>query len=201
MEEMCLNNQGVSANCSGRVQTAIQAGKLYELYLQYLPNSQKVWDSYFSLSNPRSEIVWTRNNPEKMIVPFENPNDQKVLDFLKINIEDEWKWTGWNLILDFRSSAPVHVDFQAGVVPHVNGVGGDTIVMDNNAPLTEWDVQWTIRHEFGHVLGFTDCYMEFYDPKLKAIVTYQLDIENIMCARSGKFLRAHYETLKDNYLH
>jgi hypothetical protein len=72
--------------------------------------------------------------------------------------------------------------------------------MDANTPLTEWDVQWTIRHEFGHVLGFVDCYLEFYDPSEKAIVTYQLDIDHLMCARSGRMQKSMYDVLKQYYL-
>jgi len=52
--------------------------------------------------------------------------------------------------------------FEPGVTPHVNGIGGRIITMDANAPLDDYDVSWTIRHEYGHVLGFPDCYVEFY---------------------------------------
>ncbi len=198
--QMCSNSEGRFVSCKQLVNKAEQSQKLYELYLKYLPGSQELWDSYFDLHNPRREIVWTSQSPLKMLVPFQDPSDVKILDFLRFNIEDEWRWDLWELTLDFRKSAAIHVQFQPGVTPHVNGLGGDTIVMDQNAPLTEWDVQWTIRHEFGHVLGFMDCYVEFYDSTEKTIVTYQLDITNMMCARSGRMQQTHFETLKRNYL-
>jgi hypothetical protein len=198
--QMCFNNLGLHQNCEGVVDASIKSKKAYELYVKYLPTSQELWDSYFSLHNPRHEIVWTSADSTKMSVPFADPNDPKISDFLKVNIEDEWKWDGWHLILDFQKSADIHVEFQPGVTPHVNDLGGNTITMDNNAPLTEWDVQWTIRHEFGHVLGFEDCYLEFYEPSEAAIISYQLDIDNLMCARSGRMQQTHYETLKASYL-
>lgn len=198
--QMCMNGEGLDADCDQMVAASLKSGKAYEFYLKYLPRSQAIWDSNFSLHNPRREIVWNQTEPLKMIVPFQDPRDFSILNFLKLNIENEWKWDAWGLVLDFRKSAAIHVEFQAGATPHVNGLGGNTIVMDKNAPLTEWDVQWTIRHEFGHVLGFTDCYMEFYDPKVEAIVTYQLDIQNLMCARSGRMQKIHYETLKSVYM-
>jgi hypothetical protein len=102
--------------------------------------------------------------------------------------------------LDFKKNAPVHVEFQPGVVPHVNDIAGDTIVMDKNASLNEWDVQWTIRHEFGHVLGFTDCYVEFYDSAAQQMVNYQIDVSNLMCSRAGKFKQTHFDEMKANYL-
>jgi hypothetical protein len=198
--QMCQNSEGPMLDCAAEVEKSIAKKAAYEFYLKYLPGSQDIWDSYFSLHNPRPEIEWTAANPLKMLVPFQDPKDSKILDFLRVNIQDEWKWDKWQLVLDFKSSADIHVEFEPGVTPHVNDLGGNTITMDNNTPLTEWDVQWTIRHEFGHVLGFTDCYLEFYDPKEKAIINYQLDVENLMCARSGRMQQRHYETLKNSYL-
>ncbi len=200
LEQMCMNTDGPYSTCDSKTSKALSANKAYEFYLKYLPRSQKIWDSNFSLHNPRSEIIWSKSNPSQMIVPFQKPSSLDILNFLKINIEDEWKWDGWQMLLDFRKMANIHVEFEPGAVPHVNGLGGDTIVMDENAPLTEWDVQWTIRHEFGHVLGFIDCYVEFYDSKAEAIVTYQLDVENLMCARSGRMQKSMFETLKSSYL-
>ena len=48
---------------------------------------------------------------------------------------------------------------------------------------TQMNVQWTIRHEFGHVLGFPNCYLEFYDNDTATMVSYQLDVTNLMCSR------------------
>ncbi len=197
--QMCQNNDGLSRDCANRAAASIQNQRAYEFYLGFLNNSESIWNGYFSLENPRAEITWSSATPNVMNVPFMNPGNDRVLEFLKFNIEEEFKWDLWNLKLNFVSQAPIHVEFQAGVTPHVNGAGGDTITMDANAPLTEWDVQWTIRHEFGHVLGFVDCYEEFYDPTEKAIITYQLDIEHLMCARSGRMQKSLYDTLKQFY--
>ena len=43
-------------------------------------------------------------------------------------------------------------------------------------------------HEFGHVLGFPDCYTEFYDSEKKSLIYYEISKEdtNIMCSlKSG----------------
>jgi hypothetical protein len=81
----------------------------------------------------------------------------------------------------------------------VDKLGGNEITMDKNAPLSEYEVQWTIRHEFGHVLGFRDCYLEFYDSTEKAIVSYQFDVTNLMCSRQGHLKEIHYQELKRLY--
>lgn len=38
-----------------------------------------------------------------------------------------------------------------------------------------------IAHEFGHVLGFEDCYIEFYNDQ-KEIIYYEIDKSNLMCS-------------------
>jgi hypothetical protein len=54
----------------------------------------------------------------------------------------------------------------------------------------------TFAHELGHVLGFPDCYHEFYDQKTKEIIYYTLDKtgKNLMCHLNGK------ASMPDSYL-
>jgi hypothetical protein len=85
--------------------------------------------------------------------------------------------------------------FEAGVVPHVNGLGGNEIVMDSTQPIEEYESQWTIRHEYGHVIGLPDCYHEFYDSELGAFVNYQLDVTDLMCSRAGNMKERIYKEL------
>ena len=82
---------------------------------------------------------------------------------------------------------------------NVNGLGGNQIVMDSNQPIEEYESQWTIRHEFGHVLGLPDCYHEFYDTNLEAYVNYQLDVTDLMCSRAGNMKERIYTELKKAY--
>ena len=71
--------------------------------------------------------------------------------------------------------------------------------MDANSPLSEYNVQWTIRHEFGHVIGFPDCYHEFYDATESTMISYQIDITNLMCSRRGHLQQAHVDELRRVY--
>ncbi len=57
-------------------------------------------------------------------------------------------------------------------------------------------VRRVIRHEYGHVLGFPDCYVEFYDSEAKAIINYQIDTTNLMCSRRGKLQEKHFLELQ-----
>jgi hypothetical protein len=71
--------------------------------------------------------------------------------------------------------------------------------MDGNRNIDEYSARWTIRHEYGHVLGFPDCYLEFYDVETETMINYQLDITDLMCSRRGAFKVNHFDQLKAAY--
>ncbi len=132
-------------------------------------------------------------------MPFLDPLDKMVEDFLTYNLQEEWKFLSWQLVLSFSQSASIFIRFEPDAMPNVDVVGGNQITMNKNAPLTEYDVQWIIRHEFGHTLGFVDCYLEFYVPSENAMMAYQIDIDNLMCSRQGHIQQTHYEQMKKYY--
>ncbi len=186
-------------NCTSAIEKAWTENKLAEAYAKYFPSAKRLWDNFFVIPSnaARSDFSWNGNT---MNVVFNTPSIPKFIPYLKNNIEDEFRWNGWGLKMTFGSypNGPKLV-FEPGVVPHVNGLGGDTITMDSNQPIEEYESQWTIRHEFGHVLGLPDCYHEFYDTELKAYVNYQLDITDLMCSRAGNMKERIYLELKKAY--
>lgn len=198
----CFNGEELDI-CENNLTAAVtSAAELQTFASQIIEISRNLWNSYFVMQWDRSDIIWTAAHPEVLHVPFVDPKDPGVMKYLRDNIEDEWKWLGWNLRLDFQpgsESTMTHLRYEVGGTPRVEVP--NTIVMDKNQPTTEYDSQWTIRHEFGHILGFPDCYMEFYDADKAAIVSYQLDITNLMCSRRGAFKETHFNELKRVYLH
>ncbi len=195
---ICKNNSGWG-NCTTKVEKAWTDNKLADVYNQMIATSKKLWDGFFQIpfGGARGDVKWVGNT---MTVPFNTPSIAKFGPYLQDNIQDEWKWENWALKIAFGtySNGPELV-FETGVVPHVNGLGGNTITMDSNQPIEEYESQWTIRHEFGHVIGFPDCYHEFYDNDLKAYVNYQLDITDLMCSRAGNMKERLYTELKRVY--
>jgi hypothetical protein len=181
----CLNTEGSMSTCEQYLNSMITKDQVLQFHQRYVARAKSVFNKFFAIGATRSDIVWNSSKPNLINFPFRDPNNEAIADFLKVNIEDEWKWGAWKLVLNFLPNALTHMVFEAGTTPHVNGLAGNTITMDANAPLTEYDVQWTIRHEFGHVLGFPDCYIEFFEEETGDMVNYQIDTSNLMCSRAN----------------
>ncbi len=200
--QICINTVNQLSICQTEFTNALSKGTIAGFYTKYIGASKANWDHFFLIPGDakRSDITWTSSNPNVMTVPFNTPTVARIQSYLSDNIQDEWKFNGWNLKLNFGSFAngPL-IEFQTGVVPHVESVGGNVIVMDQNQSVEEYESQWTIRHEFGHVLGFLDCYVEFYDESLNAFVNYQLDTTDLMCSRAGNMKERLYTELKRAY--
>lgn len=201
---VCRNSNRSVSQCSGDLDTAIRQKTVKQYYDRYLPRSKTVFDGYFVLQGARRDVQWTSANPNSFVLPFITPDNLEVRDWLRDNIQDEWRLNGWQLTLGFRpgsswDSSTAHVVFEEGTTPHVNGLGGSEITMDANRSIQEYTSRWTIRHEFGHVLGLPDCYIEFYDTDRRVMINYQIDTSNLMCSRTGKLQPKHVEELKRVY--
>jgi hypothetical protein len=197
----CHNTGDSVASCRAELASGLHdPNGAWTFHQNYLGQAKAMWDSFFDLQNPRDDIRWTSADPNTLYMPFVTPSDPAVQAWLKDNIEDEWRVGSWHLRLDFspRSSGP-HVVFVAGATPHVNGLGGNEITMDANRSIQEYTTRWTIRHEFGHTLGFPDCYAEFYDPDQGVMINYQMDIDNLMCSRRGHLQPLHVDELRRAY--
>lgn len=200
---LCRNAGQSLSSCSGAVEGARLNRSLASLYARFLPQGRRNWDSFFDIGNARGDIRWGTQHEHTAHLPFRRHKEDRYTVFVKSNVEEGFSWKEFRLVLDLQpTEAPAshpHVIFEAGATPHVNGLGGNQIVMDANAPLTEWDVQWTIRHEFGHVLGLPDCYVEFFDPSAREMVNYQLDVTDLMCSRAGRMNERIFDELRQTY--
>lgn len=203
LTSMCFNEDRSDdrENCAGSIDRLIQVGSDLEAYYsQKARISQSIFDEYFTIPSyaPRQEIQWEGDH---LVAPFADPGREDARAFLQDNIQDEWRFESWYLALPIVNSGwgIPRMEFESGATPHVNGLGGDVITMNAEQPLTEYDAQWTIRHEYGHVLGFPDCYVEFYEPERNVIVNYQFDTENLMCSRRGHIQQRHVDELLRAY--
>ena len=142
---LCLNNRKSQKYCDKIISSKDSRLEIYE---RFIINAERNWKSFFALQNPRKDVIWDKENEMKVI--FADPNDSKIASFLKDNIEDEFKFGDWALKMDFVAPARgvSRLEFKSGVTPHVNKLGGNIITMDKAASIDEYDIQWTIRHEY-----------------------------------------------------
>jgi hypothetical protein len=195
---MCMNNVSNLPRCRSEVKSAIGSGRsVLPLFERWQAKAQDTWNQFFDIRTSRRDIQ--NSTPTLMEMPFRDPKDAKIEAFLRDNIEDEWRFGSWQLKMTFTANAAAYVVFLPNVTPNVNGLAGNRITMNADQPLTEYDAQWTIRHEFGHVLGLPDCYVEFYDVDRQSIMNYQLDIDNLMCSRRGHIQQKHVDELQRVY--
>jgi hypothetical protein len=197
---LCRNDLSSSTSkCTALVERAVEQNRVRSLFEEKYPKAQKVWKSFFTIQNSdiRRDVQWT---DKEMWIPFRTPDEERHRKYLTSNIEAEYKWMDWSLKLNFGywSKGP-RLRFERGVMPHVDSVGGNVITMDSNQSIEEFESQWIIRHEFGHVLGLPDCYHEFYDDEEEAYVSYQLDTTDLMCSRAGNMNERIYKELKRVY--
>ncbi|MDG0815696.1 hypothetical protein [Bdellovibrio svalbardensis] len=182
--DVCFNATKWDPTCDTLMERALRNSTLFEMYKKYQDQAQRNYEKLFEVTNPRKDIY---SSAGSLVMGFKPSENDAINLFVKNNVEAEWQWTTGGLKLNFDSKAAANIRFIPGTVAYVEDVGGDTITMDSQVSIESWDSQWTIRHEYGHVLGFPDCYIEFWDDTEKAFVSYQFDLDNLMCSRAGKF--------------
>ena len=199
MMDICQNNQYSIKACEKAFESNRKKKNLKALKDQLWPAAMATCNSFFEIRNPRTDVSWDASEPNVMKAPFIDPKNEKISNWLKENIEDEFKTATWNFELNFveEGKDTAYLEFQPNVTPHVTR--GNIIVMDANSPIEEYDVKWTIRHEYGHILRIPDCYIEFYDETEEVAVNYQLDVKDLMCSRAGDFNQRLYDELKRVY--
>ncbi|OUR96425.1 hypothetical protein A9Q84_08720 [Halobacteriovorax marinus] len=94
-------------------------------------------------------------------------------------------WESDKLVVKFSDSEQgVRLQYSSEVVSRVESTNPHIILL-NGKLSGDFRVK-TIAHEFGHVLGFRDCYIEYYDTSKEEIIYYELERSqgNLMCSLS-----------------
>lgn len=216
---LCQNATGESPQaCKAHMNRHLIHQENLELILEtWRYGAQKNFDSLFVVSSERErrDLVFSELKSGLQIsLPFLEVSDMHYKNLLVDAAHTYWKRPDPPIFLSLR--------FQPGVqslpffswlpwlgklprltlLPHAQtatlfrGRHNSEIILNSSISPLDANLKWQVAHELGHVLGFPDCYVEFYDTNREAFVQYSLEKSNIMCETGGQAQSSHFQNLK-----
>lgn len=152
------------------------------------------FDKLFSLRSNHLLFQCTETSEEAspktfmLIKVFKGNWEEGHLKTLLKYVSDQWSNANYQLQFEVVNQTDIPGET---VVTILNTTNFNSYVPDNNTrvvylseKLDFLTKQKVLAHEFGHVLGFPDCYVEFFDDKEKELVYYEHSNTdtNIMCS-------------------
>lgn len=148
----------------------------------------KFYTRYFALNGYKGGFKCEKDSDTvKMHVPWYE-NNQRNQSFIKrmlsryfVSLDKKFQ------IVPLFTNNPnttdsVSIGFRDNVIPYVVNNGELRITMSSN--LNDEMFVRLLGHEFGHIMGLPDCYVEMYDSHREELTYYELDTRNHMCSVS-----------------
>lgn len=161
-------------------------GVMVERYYKRFKNER--FANLFKLRSDHQKYNCEKTNDDKTIMNIKvldsSFSHQWLVELLR-HVEETWSHKNFSLKLELVTK------YSDGVVTLIPTNKGISYVPENNSRIvylsSAYDPGATkkiLAHEFGHILGFPDCYIEFFDDSKKELVYYEISKNNtnIMCS-------------------
>ncbi len=198
LQGMCYNAHAINSKKCKIDNIKVMYGGYRRFYRDLEMYSEFTYKEYF---NPRTRPDWVDTSLADVgiiKVRIQTIEDSEVSDFVKEAIESYWKTENYQTIIEFIDDpdAPSAV---VSLIPDINphaSYKDSTLFLNSVSFQTDPFNKFIIAHEFGHLLGVHDCYVELYDTSAAEFVSYRLDQHYVMCSNSkGRANDSHFEFL------
>lgn len=187
--KLCRTFETNAVNCEAQYHINSENRTIGELvnYYQAKFKTEK-FDKLFSLRDTHLSFQCskTAEDTTKMLIKVYSRNiPQEELEILTKAVAVEWTRNSFELdikIVNSPGSDVVEITSVEGGTSYVPNNNNRLVFLSQSLNLTT--KKNVLAHEFGHVLGFPDCYTEFYDNQNKDLIYYEMDKNNtnIMCS-------------------
>lgn len=189
--------------CATRLSEHEKAGELVKFFDENVKFPRTYWKTKLLPSAEileKTQVTLQEKVEQRRVftLPFLRPENecmQRAIESASL----AWKSDRSELKIHFREGKDVvaaSLVLEPGATAHVKLESEPPmIVLNEKEDCTDPKVIRTISHEIGHLLGFSDCYQEFYDIASKQAFYFALDPENIMCDSGGTVKEFHFENI------
>ena len=163
----------------------LDENNFFELAMEDLKASH--WNYFFKISNDYANLgieCWENSGQYNLMIKVYEPDPDRR-SIVKEAVESYWQSADIKVLVNFVSSKKntVQINWLNSYSSYVKYSNPPQIYLGlkNHSSLQTK----ILAHEFGHILGFNDCYVEFFD-QAGQFVYYELNGHNLMCSLNGK---------------
>ncbi|MBI2522667.1 MAG: hypothetical protein HYV97_19760 [Bdellovibrio sp.] len=193
------------SQCQTEMSSAISSGKLLNWYEENREQVRvKRFKPLFELRAAESKrYSCTKiNNGKTTVMSIPYVSAGKTIDPVLREVGQSYWRQNNTFFIKFvpvtSSEAPedaLRIQVKNSVLSHVRGDRPNDMILASSVLQNKTLLKLTIAHELGHVLGFVDCYIEYFNQASEELVYYEVDSTNLMCSmQPGNYLPSSYFT-------
>ncbi len=159
----------------------------------------QIYKKFYGILNKKDKFKCISTNKKTILYVNFKSKSKEIQTLVNESLAQYWKSkkfmvkARWN---DRKSSKVINISFTK------EKVSKHLMLTDHYIYLSKSDMNdknialKVLAHEIGHVFGFKDCYVEFFDCPLQELIYYEIDNQDLMCSLAGNVLEKHFIKLK-----